>query len=357
MHRTRGGPDFGTAHSGCLGVRCGQPDSLWKDRFVLFNVLPVRGSAPPATDTCFLQINNWDDFGFKTLFGLYYRDGTGTIRYIGDVKIGQVGLESSRPIVPEEFDRLSSDFFSLGQDDSYYQRLNELGYETAEEILRSLNDVAFDLDLFERVLRHRVTGVSLLRNVSWTTVRNQFHRVARGGERLSSYAFSYIYPMDRARSSSALRLEFSVVPESYPPMNVHVIIGRNGVGKSRLLDNIATALLSSAADKAGTAGAIEFKADDLIDMETPAPSQSLTPQFANLVSVAFSAFDEFEPLSSPRDKSKGLQYTYIGLKKIARSTADESGGLKDGQALATEFGTSVKVCLQSSRLGRWEAGA
>jgi hypothetical protein len=99
------------------------------------------------------------------------------------VKIGQLGLESSRPIVPEEFDRLSSDFFSLGQDDSYYQRLNELGYETAEEILRSLNDVAFDLDLFERVLRHRVTGVSLLRNVSWTTVRNQFHRVARAGTR------------------------------------------------------------------------------------------------------------------------------------------------------------------------------
>ena len=33
----------------------------------------------------------------------------------------------------------------------------------------------------------------------------------------------------------------------------------------------------------------------------------------------------------PRDKSKGLQYTYIGLKKIARSAAEESGGLKDGQ--------------------------
>ena len=115
---------------------------------------------------------------------------TGTIRYLGDVKIGQADLDRdmSRSQVPVEFDRLGDDFFSLGQDASYYQRINELTDQTAEEILRSLNDVAFDLDLFDRALRHRVTGVSLLRNVSWATVRNQFHRVALGGLRLSPFA-------------------------------------------------------------------------------------------------------------------------------------------------------------------------
>lgn len=321
---------------------------------MLFNVLPVGASAPDAIDTCFLQVNDWEDFGFKTQFGLYYRNGTGTIRYIGDVKIGQVDLEDSRPEVPAEFDRLSSDFFSLGQDDSYYQRLNELGNEKAEEILRSLNDVAFDLDLFDRALRHRVTGVSLLQNVSWSTVRNQFHRIALGGLRLSGFSFQYIYPTVRASSSAPLRLRFDVEPESYPPTNVHVIIGRNGVGKSRLLNDIATALSPLAPSTVGAAGTIEFEDDEWTDREAPAQSRSLTPQFANLVSVAFSAFDEFEPLRSPRDKSKGLQYTYIGLKKIARSTADEPGGPKDSQALATEFGTSVKVCLQSSRVSRWK---
>ena len=321
---------------------------------MLFNVLPVGVSAPHAIDTAFLQANDWDDFGFKTKFGFYYRDETGTIRYIGDVKIGQVGLEAAKPGVPEEFERLSSEFFSLGQDDSYYQRLNELGYEAAEEILRSLNDVAFDLDLFDRVLQHRVTGVSLLRYVSWTTVRNQFHRIALGGARLSPFAFRYLYPVARALPSVPLQLDFSVVPESYPPTNVHVIIGRNGVGKSRLLNNIATTLLPSAANTSGVAGTIEFSADDQVNAETQTQSQSSTPQFANLVSVAFSAFDEFEPLRSPRDKSKGLQYTYIGLKRITRSSADEPGGLKDSQALATEFGTSVRACLQSSRVTRWK---
>ena len=103
------------------------------------------------------------------------------------------------PDVPVEFDRLGGDFFSLGQDASYYQRINELSDQTAEEILLSLNDVAFDLDLFDRALRHRVTGVSLLRNVSWATVRNQFHRVALGGLRLSPFGFSYRYPAESSR--------------------------------------------------------------------------------------------------------------------------------------------------------------
>src|SRR5689334_8416579 len=127
-------------------------DSLWKDGLVLFHVLPVGISAPHAIDTGFLQANNWDDLGFKTTFEFYYRDEAGTIHYIGDVKIGQADLETARPGVPEEFDRLTDDFFSLGQDDSYYQRLYGLGYEKAEEILQSLNDVAFDLDLFDRML-------------------------------------------------------------------------------------------------------------------------------------------------------------------------------------------------------------
>jgi len=314
---------------------------------VLFNVLPNKTSAPPATDTCFLQVDNWDDFGFKVQFRLFYRDETGTIHHIGQIKIGQVGLEASRPSVPGEFDRLPSEFFSLGQDDSYYQQLNKQGYGKAEEILRSLNDVAFDLDLFDWALRQRVTRESLLRNVSWTTVRNQFHRIALGGLRLSGFAFEYIYPTARDSLSMPLRLRFNVVPESYPPTNVHVIIGRNGVGKSRLLNNLARTLLPPYAAQAAV-GSVTFNPDDQ-DASDEIPSA----QFANIVSVAFSAFDEFEPLSMPQDSSRTIQYTYIGLK-VTRSGAEEPGGLRDSQALASEFGTSVEVCLQGARQGRWK---
>lgn len=40
--------------------------------------------------------------------------------------------------------------------------------------------------------------------------------------------------------------------------------------------------------------------------------------FANVVFVSFSAFDETEPIEEKRDKTKGLQYSYIGLKRIKK---------------------------------------
>jgi predicted ATPase len=130
---------------------------------------------------------------------------------------------------------------------------------------------------------------------------------------------------------------------------VHVIIGRNGVGKSRLLNNITRVLSSSAVDRYEL-GDVQF---DQTVVGSPRAEEG-PPQFAGIVSVAFSAFDEFKPPSMSQDRSKRLQYTYIGLKKIARPGQEDSGGLKDGRALATEFGSSVKVCLQRSRLRRWE---
>jgi hypothetical protein len=133
---------------------------------------------------------------------------------------------------------------------------------------------------------------------------------------------------------------------------VHVIIGSNGVGKSRLLHRMENVLIGP--PRGSVIGTIDFTADD------GPPGRPLTvdageqsAQFANLVSVAFSAFDDFEPVSSRKAQSRGLGYTYIGLKKIERSGGEDAGGMKDPRALAVEFGNSVRICLQGARLGRW----
>lgn len=92
-----------------------------------FTVLPARASAPDGANVAFLERNGWDDFGFQTSFELYFRDGDGTIHYLGAVKIGSFDLgRAGQPDVPDEFDRLDDQFFSLGQDDSYYAQLNAL---------------------------------------------------------------------------------------------------------------------------------------------------------------------------------------------------------------------------------------
>lgn len=308
-----------------------------------FTVLPAKASAPDGTDVAFLERNDWDDFGFKTQFELYYRDAGGTIHYLGAVKIGSFGLgRGGQPNVPNAFDRLDDQFFSLGQDDSYYAQLNALGDQVRDELLAALNDVAVSPDLFARTLRESVTGKSLLRNVSRATVRNQFNRLALGGARLSAYGFRYTFPGPRGWVAPSL--SFGVVPESQPPTNVHVIIGRNGVGKSRLLNRIANVLIRPESNGDGT---INF------DTGTGLAVAPASQQFANLVSVAFSAFDEFEPIRSSQDRSRGLGYTYIGLKRKGGAGTDEASGMKDPRALAVEFGNSVRICLQGARLARW----
>lgn len=149
-----------------------------------FRIL-AHGTRPPAQaeNKAYLLTDNWDDwFKFSTLYSLVIFDEDGERHSVGGVKIGQFGMEEGqrRADLPERFDVLDERFFSLGQDDSYYDHLNRLGGATRDRILRGLRDVAFDPQLFERALNEKVTGTSLLRSVDRSTVTGQFHRMALG---------------------------------------------------------------------------------------------------------------------------------------------------------------------------------
>jgi hypothetical protein len=75
--------------------------------------------------------------------------------------------------------------------------------------------------------------------------------------------------------------------------------------------------------------------------------------FANLVSVTFSAFDPFEPLPNHQDKSKGVQYAYIGLKRGGKTKEGKPRPPKSPDGLSTEFASSMLVCRQGARAIRW----
>lgn len=307
---------------------------------MLFRTLSLPTELPGAArSAAYLIVDSWDDwFKFNTLYSLVIFDAQGLKHEVGGVKIGQFSMADSqpRPDLPVEFATLGDEFFSLGQDDSYYGTLNSLGPELRDAILKSLRDVALDLELFSRALPEKVMGYALLRSVTRATVRGQFHRLARGGSRLSRYHFSYTAP----GNGGALSLSFKVEPESNPPTNVHVLIGRNGVGKTTILNRIAQAVVEEGRS-AGQVGTLSL---------LPEP-QEATP-FANLVSVTFSAFDPFDPLPSQENRSTGVQYAYIGLKSPARESTSTSGP-KDLTELTTEFIESVLVSRQGARLVRW----
>ncbi|MGC4749022.1 AAA family ATPase [Micromonospora sp. DT201] len=290
-----------------------------------------------------LVAEDWDDFGFRTQFNLLCRLENGEVLDIGQVKIGQFGMgpEQRRPLMPETFAGLGEEFFSVGQDDSYYQRLDRIGRGRKAAVLTALRDIALHEDLFERALYEDVTGTSLLRSVQRASVEGQFRRLASGGDRLSPISFSYTPPRSDATVSRLITLHFDVQPGSSPPTNIHVLIGPNGVGKTHLLNNMARAL------------AEDHASQNEVGLFQNLNSDQAETGFANLVSVTFSAFDVFEPIRNRRNKATGLQYTYVGLKRVRTAADDRPLAPKSPAALAREFGLSVKVCLQGARLTRW----
>jgi predicted ATPase len=296
-----------------------------------------------SPNLAFLVVDDWDDwFRYSTMYTLIIFDGKGVRHRVGSVKIGQFEMdaEQRRPKLEPIFETLDENFFSLGQDVTYYEQLNELGAEIRDEVLLALQDIPFnEPDRFEQVLKERVTTVSLLRSVTQSTVKEQFRRIARGGARLSKYSFAYDAPSPGRSKRPAVTFNFEVEPESRPPTNVHVIIGRNGVGKTHLLNGMSRALLTKGTELEFG----QFRQLQNDDSET---------SFANLVSVTFSAFDPFEPLSGELGRPNPMRFAYIGLKR-SPSADEKIAAPKTPQMLSAEFGKSARICKKGERAARW----
>lgn len=302
-----------------------------------------------SKDVVFLLTDGWDDwFKFNTMYNVIYCDSTSEPHRIGEVKIGEFGMKEGqrRPKIPDEFERLDERFFSLGQDDTYYQALNDLGDDFREEFLLALRDVAKDVELFERSLSESVTGVSLLRSVSDKSVTGQFRRMAQGGVRLTPFSFSYTPPLQGKRGTAQPTFEFKVVPESSPPTNVHVLIGRNGVGKTHTVNLMTNALVRPDNDD------VDFGD---FNWHQQGDFNAATAQFPSIISVTFSAFDPFEPLPNKENKSSAIRYQYIGLKHISKADDGNPRSPKSPEDLAGDFGKSVQLIVtQSAKRERWK---
>lgn len=295
--------------------------------------------SPGSKSTIFLTWDNWNDYSFYTLFGILYVDDKSKVHDIGAIKIGYFGQgEGDRVFtIGDEIESLDEKYFSLGQSDLYYTKLNNFGSKTRNEILSFLNDIAKNENIYEEAVKEKVTKISLFRTISPATVKTQFRRIANGGVRLTDYHFRFIAPKIR-KGSSNYDLTFKIEPESHPQTNIHILIGRNGVGKTYLLSRMINSLLI---EDEKTNGLFEFYEED-------------ENEFANLISVSFSAFDDIMPHAEIKDKTKGIQYSYIGLKQFD-SAKEGLISTKSTTKLKNEFYRSLEYC-RSSRKSRWISG-
>jgi len=264
-------------------------------KFILTDSIPHTGQK----NTAYLVWDNWDDwFKYATTYHIVIFDADGERHEPGSLKIGQQGLQQASagvkasrmstlsaeavqlaertPNVPVEFEALPNTFFSLGQNQHYYETISSIS--NGESIYKSLRDCAFDLTIYESNKLQDVMQESLLRNVHEYTIMQNLHPLATGKAIPTSYNFAYQLP------NSDAKLEVKVIPKSYPPTNIHIIIGRNGVGKTRCLQNLFKAASFGEAHHATKPfGSVSHATD------------GISSPFSQVVVLAFSSFDQLPP--------------------------------------------------------------
>lgn len=297
---------------------------------------------PSGVRQAFLIEDNWDDWGkYRTQFQLVIYDHDGKRFDAGSLKIGHFGLQPGgmrepgvrAPTLDDEFDALNENYFSLGQGETYYETLNGLTDDLRLTVLRSLRDCALDIQLFDKALAEQVMQSSLLRGISEENVRNRLHRLASGDAELTEFKFEYLFP--HSGEGEPPVLTFDVRPHSKPPTNVHVIIGRNGVGKTRCLHYIAGALLGDR-DTPGKFRQLGVNRDDWT--------------VAGLIFISFSAFDDFD---LPRGEHSEMRSTMVGLRERGATELERAATVKTPEELALDFYRSFKACREGLRRERW----
>lgn len=262
----------------------------------------------------------------------------GTIE-LGFVKIGCCSLStkvepsksqngfdsfSINKIMPTTFSKeipLPYDFFSLGGSIQYYKSINEYFKDSNIEYYGVMNDIAYDFERFEELYYSREACLinSLLRNVHYSDVE-QFHRISIGDSELTNYSFNFIYNNEPENN-----MKFVVEPYKLPPSNIHVLLGRNGVGKTWLLYQMVICVLKS----------MEIAVDDTSSTKystgTDFTLENRGTRFAGVVGISFSVFDDglssirLSPIDSIVDKQEKSRvqekfeqiYKYIGIIKTS----------------------------------------
>ncbi len=293
------------------------------------------------SNNIFLLIDHWNDYFYYTLFHLFIVDNQRNIVGIGAIKIGfegqTEGQKTHRELIKlKEIDRLPKSFFSLGYENFYKNIFKHTNTEQLSSILDSLNDIVYKPQIISDIQNEEVFKISFLRGVSLNRIKNTYPKLLNGDSPLTDFNFFF---KRQVSELSSIELEFEIKAESTPSTNIHALIGRNGVGKTTILNNIIDSIANES-----------YKSQLFYNDELEGVLSIDKGFFSTLLSVSFSAFDPFEPPKENSNPALGTCYYYIGL----RDTSDINK-LKSRSELNEEFCKSfMELRLDKYKLQKWK---
>ncbi|QRY55961.1 AAA family ATPase [Sphingobacterium siyangense] len=255
----------------------------------------------------------WDDFGYHTLYNVYYHEDDGSSVNIGRAKFYDKETDSGE--LPEMFSMLDDNYCSLGLDNSYYEKLREkLDKVASDYYVEAVNDLAINRGIridFERTLAFRQ---SLLRGSDAQKSYKEGYYIYNGIVRKESFDFEFSTTIGKALKPHKIHFKFT--EDDVLPFRIKVLIGKNGTGKTHYLSKLASTLSGLAEE--GTFNS-EF-----------------APSFSRVITISYSLFDRF-----PRpENTKGFSYYYCGFRG--------GRGFLTPNQMNTRFLKAIKI-LQESR--------
>lgn len=219
--------------------------------------------------------DNWNDFGYQTSFDLSIVVAPGQViwRRFRLAFLEPVGvIESEYEVVRDVFKNrpqevLSADnfpqFFTMQSSPQAYRELvSELGQTTTKNILIALNDIVLAErsqpapSWLDSAIKSEAFNVSFLRApegfLAYFEGYNVFSgRVAEFEENPPEY-LKFAFQLDAFVNPHVFEFSFSTI--GVLPKNMAVIIGKNGVGKSRTLNELTHAILEAKPNLVGKDG-------------------------------------------------------------------------------------------------------
>lgn len=287
-----------------------------------------RGSFPlkDYTYPCvLLHKDNWDDFGYKTIFGFYYYRSRTDYIDIGGVKILNKNDDTTADIIPLRFTQLGSDYCSLCESVDFYNTLKDFAGDNFMKVLHGLNDVAFYPLIAEDFEDYTGFKFSLLRFSDYEKAYNQARKSLNGYKLDEDYEFSFECII--GDNFIPHKVDFSFSQTKKIPSRIYAIIGKNGTGKTQYLSKVALSL----------SGVDEQKRDE-VNTNKFFPSR---PLFSKVITVSYSIFDNFKI----PEKNRLFSYVYCGLK-------DKKGNFNERE-IEKRFIKSMKLIYDKHLFKRW----
>lgn len=215
--------------------------------------------------------DKWDDYGHRvTFYAFHYNIETSTeITLLGQVKIASPFDDKPKFFPGTEYLRASGDyketysyleandllntplpelqesFYFLGDEDFYTKLKSITQKDSYKLILRQLGDLALNDSKYtlEKIQNENVVINSFFRDTTIESIK-VYQNIINQADRRMPFSWNIKFKNSRVPGAEALNdIELTNDPKSLLPTNIFALVGNNGVGKTTLLKDIATAAI------------------------------------------------------------------------------------------------------------------